>query len=161
MAKPGHDAERIAKIVLQDVEVLASGQIVELRDNKPVTMTTVTLSLDPERVERLTLAQTEGRLFFVTRNMNDKAIVKTSGATKTSLLSDVAVAPRPTVAKAPAGKPAVVAAKPSAPPPPAVIPAPRLETFSVSVLRGGKISEHEFVRKGDEGWVERAPGKEK
>jgi pilus assembly protein CpaB len=159
MAKPGRDNERIAKIVLQDVEVLASGQIVELRDNKPVTMTTVTLSLDPERVERLTLAQTEGRLFLVTRNMNDKAIVKTPGATKTSLLSDIAVAPKPAVAKAPARKPTTVAAAP--PPPPAVMPAPRLETFSVSVLRGGKISEHEFVRKGDEGWVERAPGKEK
>jgi len=159
MAKPGHDNERIAKIVLQDVEVLASGQIVELRDNKPVTMTTVTLSLDPERVERLTLAQTEGRLFLVTRNMNDKAIVKTPGATKTTLLADVAAAPKPTAARAPSPKPKAVAAAP--PPAPSVMPAPTLETFSVSVLRGGKVSEHQFVRKGDEGWVERGPGKEK
>jgi len=162
MAKPGPAGDRIAKIVLQDVEVLASGQIVELRDNKPVTMTTVTLALDPERVERLTLAQTEGRLFLVTRNMNDKAIVKTPGATKASLLSDVPQAARPAVAQAPAKKPrAVAAAVPPAPPAPAVIPAPTLETFSVSVLRAGKISEHQFVRKGDEGWVEKAPGKEK
>ena len=161
MAKPGPAGDRIAKIVLQDVEVLASGQIVELRDNKPVTMTTVTLALDPERVERLTLAQTEGRLFLVTRNMNDKAIVKTPGATKASLLSDVTQAARPAVAQAPAKKPRAVAAVPPAPPAPAVIPAPTLETFSVSVLRAGKISEHQFVRKGDEGWVERAPGKEK
>jgi len=162
MAKPGPAGDRIAKIVLQDVEVLASGQIVELRDNKPVTMTTVTLALDPERVERLTLAQTEGRLFLVTRNMNDKAIVKTPGATKASLLSDVPQAARPAVAQAPAKKPrAVAAAVPPPPPAPAVIPAPTLETFSVSVLRAGKISEHQFVRKGDEGWVEKAPGKEK
>jgi pilus assembly protein CpaB len=161
MAKPGPAGDRIAKIVLQDVEVLASGQIVELRDNKPVTMTTVTLALDPERVERLTLAQTEGRLFLVTRNMNDKAIVKTPGATKASLLSDVTQAARPAVAQAPAKKPRAVAAVPPAPPAPAVIPPPTLETFSVSVLRAGKISEHQFVRKGDEGWVERAPGKEK
>lgn len=159
MAKPGRENERIAKIVLQDVEVLASGQIVELRDNKPVTMTTVTLSLDPERVERLTLAQTEGRLFLVTRNMNDKAIVKTPGATKATLLADAAAAPRPAAARAPAPKPKAVAAAP--PPAPPVMPAPTLETFSVSVLRGGKVSEHQFVRKGDEGWVERAPGKEK
>ena len=162
MAKPGPAGDRIAKIVLQDVEVLASGQIVELRDNKPVTMTTVTLALDPERVERLTLAQTEGRLFLVTRNMNDKAIVKTPGATKASLLSDVPQAARPAVAQAPAKNPsAVAAAVPPPPPAPAVIPAPTLETFSVSVLRAGKISEHQFVRKGDEGWVEKAPGKEK
>jgi len=162
MAKPGQAGDRIAKIVLQDVEVLASGQIVELRDNKPVTMTTVTLALDPERVERLTLAQTEGRLFLVTRNMNDKVIVKTPGATKASLLSDVAPAPRPTVAAAPpARKPTTVAAAPPPPPAPPVMPAPTLETFSVSVLRAGKISEHQFVRKGEEGWVERGAGKEK
>jgi pilus assembly protein CpaB len=162
MAKPGSSTgDRIAKIVLQDVEVLASGQIVELRDNKPVTMTTVTLALDPERVERLTLAQTEGRLFLVTRNMNDKAIVKTPGATKASLLADIAPAPRPAATRSERPKPRAVAAAPPAPTPPPVIPPPTLETFSVSVLRGGKISEHQFVRKGDEGWVEKASGKEK
>src|SRR5499433_863177 len=40
--------ERIAKTILQDVQVLASGQTVELRDNKPVQMTTVTLALTPD-----------------------------------------------------------------------------------------------------------------
>lgn len=161
MAKPGQGGERVAKIVLQDVEVLASGQIVELRDNKPVTMTTVTLSLDPERTERLTLAQTEGRLFLVTRNMNDKTIVKTPGATKASLLADAGgSAPRPASPVASAPKPRrVVAAAPPPPPAPAIIPAPTLETFSVSVIRGGKTSEHQFVRKGSDEWVEKTTEK--
>jgi len=161
MAKPGHDGERIAKIVLQDVEVLASGQIVELRDNKPVTMTTVTLSLDPERVERLTLAQTEGRLFLVTRNMNDKAIVNTPGATRASLLAGVGAGPQaPKIASAPRPRPQAVVAVP-VPPAPTVLPTPSLETVSVSVLRGSQISEHRFVRKGTDQWVEKTTEKER
>jgi|RhiMetdeSRZDD1v2_1073273.scaffolds.fasta_scaffold59299_4 pilus assembly protein CpaB len=162
MARPNSPSgERIAKIVLQDVQVLASGQIVELRDNKPVTMTTVTLSLDPERTERLTLAQTEGRLFLVTRNMNDKKIVNTSGATRASLLADGGSA-RPTppaVASAPKRRPVTVATAPPAPAP--VLPTPTLETVSVSVLRGTQLSEHRFVRKGTDQWVEKTTEKER
>jgi pilus assembly protein CpaB len=152
--------EKIAKIVLQDVQVLASGQIVELRDNKPVTMTTVTFALDPERTERLTLAQTEGRLFLVTRNMNDKKIVSTPGATKATLLADVGAARPTAVASTPKPRPVKVAAAPPVAPP-AVIPTPTLETVSVSVLRGNQISEHRFVRKGSDQWVEKTTEKEK
>jgi pilus assembly protein CpaB len=165
MPKPGSPSgEKIAKIVLQDVLVLASGQIVEHRDNKPVTMTTVTLALDPERTERLTIALTEGRLFFVTRNMNDKKIVITPGATRASLLADAGGAPRtpapPRVVSA-TKAPRAVAAVPPATPPAAVIPPPTLETFSVSVLRGSQVSEHRFVRKGADQWVERTTEKER
>jgi pilus assembly protein CpaB len=157
MSKAGGSGDRIAKTILQNVQVLASGQVVELRDNKPVTMTTVTLSLNPDQTERLTLAQTEGRLFLVTRNMNDNKIVTTQGATKASLLGEAPRAPAaPRVASVPSR---AVAAAPSAPP--TVIPAPRLETFSVSVLRGGKVSEHQFVRKGSEEWVEKSSEKER
>jgi pilus assembly protein CpaB len=157
MAKPGVGGDRIAKTILQDVQVLASGQIVELRDNKPVTMTTVTLSLNPDQTERLTLAQTEGRLFIVTRNMNDNKVVTTAGATKASLLTDSA-GPKPAAPRV-ASAPRTVAAVSA--PAPVVIPPPTLETFSVSVLRGGKVSEHRFVRKGSEEWVEKSSEKER
>jgi len=160
MAKPGGSAgEKIAKVILQDVQVLASGKVVEIHDNKPVTMTTVTLSLDPPQTERLTLAQTEGRLFLVTRNLNDKKIVATAGATKATLLSDIPAAPA-RVAAAPKKAPVVVA-KPQPVAAPQVMPAPSIETFSVSVLRGNKVSEHRFVRKGAEEWVERSAEKER
>ena len=153
MSKAGAGGDRIAKTILQDVNVLASGQVVELRDNKPVTMTTVTLALTPDQTEKLTLAQTEGRLFLVTRNMKDNKIVSTQGATKASLLGE-APAPRPAAAP----RPVVVRTDPVAPP---VMPAPSLETVSVSVLRGGKVSEHQFVRKGSSEWVERTTEKER
>jgi len=162
MPKPGSSTgEKIAKIVLQDVLVLASGQIVEHRDNKPVTMTTVTFSLDPERTERLTIAQTEGRLFLVTRNMNDKAIVNTPGATRASLLAGVGAGPQaPKIASAPRPRPQAVGAVPGPPAPPG-LPTPSLETVSVSVLRGSQISEHRFVRKGTDQWVEKTTEKER
>jgi pilus assembly protein CpaB len=141
-AAPG--AEHIAKTILQDVLVLASGQTVELRDNKPVQMTTVTMALTPDKVERLTIAQTEGRLFIVTRNLNDKTVVQTQGATRTSILSDGAPA-RP-VATEPR-RPVTVTR--------AALPPPAPEAVTVTVFRGVKASEQKFVRVGKEGWVER------
>jgi pilus assembly protein CpaB len=150
MQQPGSSQERIAKVILQDVQVLASGQTTELRDNKPVTMTTLTLALTPDQTERLTLAQTEGRLFFVTRNLNDKEVVRTRGITKRSLLGDVAPAPPAPErrAAAPAPRPVASASSP-------VLPPPVIESVSVSVLRGTKVSEHEFVKKGADQWVEK------
>src|SRR5262249_45182100 len=38
IAKTKGSDERIAKVILQDVPVLAAGQTVEMRDNKPVTV---------------------------------------------------------------------------------------------------------------------------
>ena len=129
----------------QDVQVLASGQVVEIRDNKPVQMTTITFSLTPEQTERLTLAQTEGRLFLVTRYMNDKTIVQTRGATRATLLTDGApAAPVPPTTRP--GRPAAARA-PLAP--------PKLDTVTVTVLHGTKATEHRFLRRGDRDWVER------
>ena len=147
MNGPGPSGDRVAKTILQDVQVLASGQTVELRDNKPVQMTTVTFALTPDKVERLTLAQTEGRLFLVTRNLNDKAIVQTPGATKGSVLSDMAPARRVVTAAAPP-RPAVAATP---------LPPPAPEAITVTVFRGAKASEHRFVRQGPDAWIERTP----
>ena len=91
---PGSN-EKIAKVILQDVTVLAAGQIVEMKDNKPVTNTTVTLALTPQQVERLAVAQSDGRLMLVQRNLRDTEFVRTPGATPSSLLSDIATAPKP------------------------------------------------------------------
>ena len=95
MAKTKNQDERIAKVILQDVTVLAAGQTVEMRDNKPVTVTTVTLSLTPEQTERLAVAQAEGKLTLAMRNLRDTQVVKTPGATPTALLSDAAAPARP------------------------------------------------------------------
>ena len=142
---PG-SSEKIAKVILQDVTVLAAGQTVEMKDNKPVTNTTVTLALTPQQVERLAVAQAEGKLMLVQRNLRDTDVVRTPGATPSSLLSDIAsAAPQPTAK-------AVVAR--SAP-----LPLPSIEKYPVAVIRGTKVSEQIFVRERGEGWSEQTAPK--
>ena len=136
--------EKVAKVILQDVTVLASGQTVEMKDNKPVTNTTVTLALTPQQVERLAVAQSEGRLMLVQRNLRDTQFVRTPGATPSSLLSDIAPAPSPE------HKPTVLAR--SAP-----LPVPVVEKYPVAVIRGTKITEQTFVREPGNSWAEQ-PG---
>ena len=140
---PGSD-EKIAKVILQDVTVLAAGQIVEMKDNKPVTSTTITLALTPAQVERLAVAQSDGRLMLVQRNLRDSTFVRTTGATPSSLLSDIAPAPAKPAATAPVAR--------SAP-----LPLPAVETFPVAVIRGTKVSEQVFVRQRADSWTEQ-PG---
>jgi pilus assembly protein CpaB len=141
MPKTPGSLEKIAKVILQDVTVLAAGQTVELRDNKPVTNTTVTLSLTPEQTERLAVAQAEGKLMLVQRNLRDTQLVRTTGATPASLLSDGAMA-------APQAKPKATVVH-SAP-----LPLPTIEKYAVGVIRGSKVSEQLFVRQGSNGWAE-------
>src|SRR6266436_1732998 len=143
MPKAGSN-EKIAKVILQDVTVLAAGQTVEMKDNKPVTNTTVTLALTPQQVERLAVAQSEGRLMLVQRNLHDTQFVRTPGATPTSLLSDIAPASPKPEAK-------TVLAR-SAP-----LPLPVLEKYPVAVIRGTKVSEQTFVRDRENSWAEQ-PG---
>jgi len=140
---PGSD-EKIAKVILQDVTVLAAGQIVEMKDNKPVTNTTVTLALTPQQVERLAVAQSDGRLMLVQRNLRDTQFVRTPGATPSSLLSDIVPAAKPEA------KPTLLAR--SAP-----LPVPALEKYPVAVIRGTKVSEQTFVRDRENSWAEQ-PG---
>ena len=143
MAKEKNSQERISKVIIQDVTVLAAGQTVELRDNKPVTVTTVTLALTPAQVERLALAQSEGRLTLAMRNLRDTQIVQTKGVTAATLLSDAA----PPAAAAPV-KTSPRPLKVSAP-----LPPPRVEMHAVTVLRGNKPAEVLFTR-DDRGWAE-------
>jgi pilus assembly protein CpaB len=143
MPRPGGN-DRVAKVILQDVLILAAGQAVEMRDNKPVSVTTVTVALDPEQTERLALAQTEGRLMLATRNLKDNKIVQTKGATVGSLLADTTSKPAPVADPGPRPAPKAKAE---------VLPPPKVDSTTVSVLRGGKATEHVFVRDGA-GWTD-------
>jgi pilus assembly protein CpaB len=136
--------ERISKLILQDIGVLAAGQTVELRDNKPVTVTTVTLALAPSQAEKIALAQTEGKLMLAVRNLRDNQVVETRGVTAATLLTDSS-APAATPAKAP--RPRLVSAP---------MPAPKVETYAITVLRGGKAAEQVFVRDVTKEWVEQS-----
>jgi pilus assembly protein CpaB len=136
--------ERISKLILQDIGVLAAGQTVELRDNKPVTVTTVTLALAPSQAEKIALAQTEGKLMLAMRNLRDNKVVETRGVTAATLLTDSS-GPVATPARAP--RPRIVSAP---------LPPPKVETYAITVLRGGKPAEQVFVRDVTQEWVEQA-----
>ncbi len=141
MSKEPGSQERISKLILQDVLVLAAGQTVELRDNKPVTVSTVTLALAPAPAERLALAQNEGRLTLAMPNLRYQKVVATTGATARTILAD-GVAPVAVARPVKGAKARTIALAP-----------PKVETFPVEVVRGTKVAEQVFVREGQD-WVE-------
>jgi len=133
--------EKIAKIVLEDVRVLAAGQVIEQKENKPVTVNTVTLALTPEEAEKLALASNDGIIQLVMRNFADTEKVMTGGADKGRLLSSFRNAPIvPAAAPAKEGKPRRASRKAPPPVPSASPPAPR-KSYTVDVIRGNKRTE--------------------
>jgi pilus assembly protein CpaB len=102
--------ERISKIVLQNLRVLAVGQKIEEKEGKAMQVPTVTVSITPEEAEKLALASNVGTLQLLLRGATDNAPASTRGASFPNLLSGSGQ-PTPTVAhvarRAPAPAPAV------------------------------------------------------
>ena len=133
--------EQVSKIVLENIQVLAAGQVVEQqKDNKPVTVNTVTLAVTPDDAEKLALASNDGKIQLVMRNYADTDNVVTGGIDKARLLASYRKG-----SAAPAGatdseaKPRRVAKKKA----PAPAAAPK-KTYSVEVIKGNKRSEENF-----------------
>lgn len=123
--------EKVSKIVLEDIRVLAAGQSIEQKENKPVTVNTVTLALVPEDAEKLALASNDGIIQLIMRNFADNAVVPTSGVDKGRLLSSYRDAPAPE-----RNAPPRQAVRKKAP---AAAPAPK--AYTVEVIKGIKRSE--------------------
>jgi len=140
---PTHSSqEKISKIVLEDVRVLAAGQVIEQKENKPVTVNTVTLSLTPEDSEKLALAGNDGIIQLVMRNFADNVVVMTGGSNKGRLLSSYRNAPLvPEAAPAKGDKPRRVSRK--APSPAASAPPPK-QAYTVEVIKGNKRTEEKL-----------------
>ena len=92
---PQRQQEQVAKTFLQNILVLAAGQVVEQKDNKPVTVNTVTLAVTPDESEKLALASNDGKIQLVMRNFADAQKVETPGSDKGGLLSSMR--PKPAV----------------------------------------------------------------
>jgi pilus assembly protein CpaB len=71
--------ERLTKVVLQHIQVLAVGQEIEYEDDQPTDATTVTLAVSPEEAEQLALARSEGKVMLALRNLQDSHIAETPG----------------------------------------------------------------------------------
>ncbi len=89
--------EKVSKIVLQNIKVLANGQNIDKPKNEKETerVKAVTLQVTPEQAEKLALASSEGRLQLVMRNAVDQGDEKTPGANKSSLLAGDTALPIP------------------------------------------------------------------
>ncbi len=78
-----------AKLILQDVEVLAVKKNPEEKEGKKRSgsrrMQVVTLTLKPAQIEPLALASTQGKLLLALRNQSDRIQAKTKGVLLTSL----------------------------------------------------------------------------
>lgn len=128
--------ESISKIVLQNVPILATGQITEQKEGKPVVVPTVTLDLTPEDAEKLVHASSKGPLQLLLRNIVDSAPVVSKGATIIKVLGGIE-RPVQTVVKKKAPAPAKpVQVKQTPPPPPA---------YNVEVIKGMNKSTRQFA----------------
>lgn len=79
--------ETVTQVVLQDVRVLAAGQVVQQdAQGKPVTVSVITLLVSPRDGETLILAANEGKIQLALRNSLDEAEVETPGVYTRGLL---------------------------------------------------------------------------
>lgn len=143
---PGSQTDHISKIILQNVPVLATGQITEQKEGKPAVVPTVTLDLLPDDSEKLILAGAKGPLQLLLRNIADSGPIEAKGATIVKVL---AAAPQPAVASAPSQT--KVAAKRPLRKRPRPASAPRAQapqrrsSHSVTLIDGGVRTTKEFV----------------
>jgi pilus assembly protein CpaB len=121
-----------SKVILTNVLVLAAGTKIERATDKdkPMPVSVVTLLVDPEEAERLTLAASEGKIQLALRNPLDRATPTTRGIRPAALLGAV---PIERVARA---RVAQIAKVESAPAP---------EPATVEIIRGDKRAR-EIVR---------------
>lgn len=135
----GQGGDVTSKVILTNVQVLASGTKIERdgRDNKPMPVNVVTMLVAPEESERLTLAATEGKIQLALRNPLDKSVTNTPGIRPAALMG-AATAAKSAVARTRVASTALKA--PAAAP---VVAAP--EGASVEIIRGDKRA-HEIVR---------------
>jgi pilus assembly protein CpaB len=125
--------EMTSKVILTNVQVLAAGTKIE-RDterNKPMPVSVVTLLVDPDESERLTLAASEGKIQLALRNPLDKTTTVTHGV-RPAMLLGMAV---PVRKVASAARVRSAETTPAAPP----------DLPTVEVIRGDKRA-HEIVR---------------
>jgi pilus assembly protein CpaB len=130
---PGEkQGDTTSKVILTNVLVLAAGTKMEQdADNKPMAVNVVTLLVNPDESERLTLAAGEGKIQLALRNPLDKDAPVTRGVRPAALLGTT-----PPVRQAtPVAKTANAAPAPPPVQPPAM----------VEIIRGDKRAQ-EVVR---------------
>jgi pilus assembly protein CpaB len=130
-----------SKVILTNVQVVAAGTKIdrETDKNKPMPVTVVTLLVNPEESERLTLAASQGKIQLALRNPLDKDTPATRGIKQNALMTSSAVAPA--VARARVTQSAKNNSMVSVPVPVTIAP----DAPTVEIIRGDKRAR-EVVR---------------
>jgi pilus assembly protein CpaB len=131
-----------SKVILTDVQVLAAGTKLERTGDKekPVPVTVVTLLVDPNEAERLTLASSEGKIQLALRNPLDKERPVTLGVRPALLLGTAVPVPRVSSRRVPGRVPGSVIGSVASVPLAVAVNQPTVE-----IIRGDKRA-HETVR---------------
>jgi pilus assembly protein CpaB len=137
--------EPTAKVILQNVKVLAVGMQVDVEDKnrgKAIPVTVATLLVTPEQSEKLALASVQGKLLLTLRSWSDQGEVVTTGVAPAALLGEPAPRPAPATEaprraehRRPARQEEKVAQAPAAP------------SANVEILRGDRFEERKFESK--------------
>ena len=135
---PGNDKENISKIILENISILATGQVTDQKEGKPVVVPTVTLDLSPSDAEKLVLSASKGSLQLLLRNITDSSPADSKGATIAKVLYGIERVPKaaaPRVVKAVHTTPAAKAAPKAAPLP---------VTHTLEIIRGTEKSSKQY-----------------
>jgi pilus assembly protein CpaB len=91
-----------SRVILTNVLVLAAGTKIErdTENDSPISVSVVTMLVDPEQAERLTLASTEGKIQLALRNPLDLTAPETPGIRPAALMGTAAPQPVRQVARA-------------------------------------------------------------
>jgi pilus assembly protein CpaB len=119
----------VTKTILQNIEVLASGSKTETRRNHQITVQTVTLLVNQEGAENLSLGMHQGEVNLVLRNPVDQVIVQTK-PTDTKKVLDLYSSTSSSRTRSSSTKPA---------------PAPEPPTYTI--IRNGSITQQESPEK--------------
>lgn len=123
--------QRVSKIVLERIMVLAVAQQANRDDTAPKVVNAVTLAVTPEEAEKIDLARSVGNLSLVLRNQVDVGSSATGGVKKADLLGG------PPQAAVPVAPPPVpIPPRPEPLPRPAAKPAPEQDKGTVEMIRG-------------------------
>ncbi|HYQ96491.1 MAG TPA: Flp pilus assembly protein CpaB [Candidatus Eisenbacteria bacterium] len=134
----GDKEEAVTRTILQNAEVLASGQRTAQQDNKPITVQAVTILVDPMGAEKLALGLHEGKLHLVLRNPQDSDTMRVASLDTRQMLGGEA-------SRIPAargrGGPHAKAAPKETPAPPHPVAQVRPGKPTVRIIRDSKVTE--------------------
>lgn len=134
----GASMEATTRTILQNAEVLASGQKTAQQDNKPITVQAVTILVDPVGAEKLALGLHEGKLHLVLRNPEDTDTTMVAGLDTQEMLNGKAPVRLATAARSTRHAPTT---RSTPPPEPQRVIASRPVKETVRIIREAKVTE--------------------